>query len=215
MLNSSFCRPPAVFHFRRPLASGMNAIMDRAASHVSSNDSGHLVTLLAAVSGGDRQAFSALYDRTSAKLYGICLRLLGSEAEAQDALQDAYVTVWQKAGRFDPARSSAITWLAVVARNKAIDRLRRRPIATDGLDAAADVQDEKPSAFEVVGNSQDAARLRDCLGELEDRPRAMIRSAFLDGATYPQLAEREGVPLATMKSWIRRGLQRLRGCLER
>jgi RNA polymerase sigma-70 factor (ECF subfamily) len=192
----------------------MSQSMDRPVSHATS-DSGHLVRLLAEVSNGDRQAFSALYDRTSAKLYGICLRLLGSDAEAQDALQDAYVTVWQKAERFDPDKASAITWLAVLARNKAIDRLRRRPVGTDQLDAAAEVEDERPSAFEVVGNSQDAARLGDCLGELEDRPRAMIRSAFLDGATYPELAVREGVPLATMKSWIRRGLQRLRGCLER
>ena len=215
MLESDFCRPPAVFYYRRPLASGMSAIMDRPATYETSDDGGHLVTLLAAVSGGDRHAFAALYDRTSAKLYGICLRLLGSEAEAQEALQDAYVTVWQKAGRFDPAKASAITWLAVLARNKAIDRLRRRPSGTDQLEAAAGVEDEKPSAFEVVGKSQDAARLRDCLGELEDRQHAMIRSAFLDGATYPELAEREGVPLATMKSWIRRGLQRLRGCLER
>jgi RNA polymerase sigma-70 factor (ECF subfamily) len=192
----------------------MSQSMDRPVSHASS-DSGHLVTLLAKVSNGDRQAFSVLYDRTSAKLYGICLRLLGSDAEAQDALQDAYVTVWQKADRFDADKASAITWLAVLARNKAIDRLRRRPVGTDQLDSAAEVEDEGPSAFELVGNSQDAARLGDCLGELEDRPRAMIRSAFLDGATYPELAEREGVPLATMKSWIRRGLQRLRGCLER
>src|SRR4051812_27927259 len=87
MLQSSFC-PPADFHFRcgRP----MNATMDGLADHRTGSDSGHLVTLLAAVSNGDRQAFSALYDRTSAKLYGICLRLLGSEAEAQDALQDTY-----------------------------------------------------------------------------------------------------------------------------
>lgn len=215
MLNSSLCRPPAVFYFRSPITSGINTSMDRSANHESSSDGGHLVTLLAAVSDGDRHAFSTLYDRTSAKLYGICLRLLGSEAEAQDALQDAYVTVWQKAGRFDPAKASAITWLAVLARNKAIDRLRRRPIGSDQLDAAAEVEDESPSAFEVVGNKQDSARLGDCLGELEDRPRAMIRSAFLDGATYPELAEREGVPLATMKSWVRRGLQRLRECLER
>lgn len=215
MLQSSSCNLPPTFTFRSPITSGINTSMDRSANHPSSSDSGHLVTLLAAVSEGDRQAFSTLYDRTSAKLYGVCLRLLGSEAEAQDALQDAFVTVWQKADRFDPAKASAITWLAVLARNKAIDRLRRRPIGTDRLDAAAEVEDERPSAFEVAGNAQDAARLGECLGELEDRPRAMIRSAFLDGATYPELAQREGVPLATMKSWIRRGLHRLRGCLER
>lgn len=167
-----------------------------------------------AVARRDRAAFSTLYERTSAKLYGICLRLLRDEAEAQDVLQDAYVTVWDKAAAFDPAKASAITWLGVLARNKAIDRLRQRRLATDDLDAAADAVDGSPSAFDIVQQAQDASRLADCLGELEERPRSMIRAAFLDGASYPELAEREGVPLGTMKSWIRRALQRLRGCLD-
>jgi RNA polymerase sigma-70 factor (ECF subfamily) len=193
----------------------MERFMDRPAESQVSSDSGQLAGLLEAVSRRDRAAFAALYRRTSAKLYGICLRLLGSESEAQDVLQEVYVTVWQKAGRYDSARASAITWLAVMARNKAIDRLRRRTIASDNLDAAAEIEDDGPSAFDLVEGAQDAARLGHCLDELEERARAMIRAAFLDGATYPELAEREGVPLGTMKSWIRRGLQRLRGCLDR
>ena len=206
---------PAVLAFPPPQRSRMTAAMDRQTSPASDERSAELRNLIAAVSRGDRAAFSVLYERTSAKLYGICLRLLRDEAEAQDVLQDAYITVWRKAARFDPAKASAITWLAVLARNKAIDRLRLRRVATADLDAAADAEDESPSAFEVVQQQQDSARLADCLGELDERPRAMIRAAFLDGATYPELAERERVPLGTMKSWIRRGLQRLRGCLER
>lgn len=189
--------------------------MNRGPDVQGANDSSQLAQLIESVARGDRQAFALLYRRTSAKLYGICLRLLGSEAEAQDALQEVYVTVWRKAGRFDLEKASAITWLAVLARNRSIDRLRRRPLASDGLEAAEEVEDESPSAFDLVGNAQDAARLGHCLEELEERARSMIRAAFLDGATYPELAEREGVPLGTMKSWIRRGLQRLRGCLER
>jgi len=193
----------------------MKLFMNRGPDVAAMSDSGQLVRLVEAVARGDRQSFALLYQRTSAKLYGICLRLLGSEAEAQDILQEVYVTVWQKAHRFDGARASAMTWLAVLARNRSIDRLRRRSIGSDGLDAAADIEDDSPSAFEVVGNAQDAERLNHCLEELEERARSMIRAAFLDGATYPELAEREGVPLGTMKSWIRRGLQRLKGCLER
>lgn len=189
--------------------------MDRPPADMRSSGSKELEDLIRAVAGGDRAAFASLYDRTSAKLYGICLRLLRDEAEAQDVLQDAYVSVWNKAEHYDSAKASPITWLAVVARNKAIDRLRQRRIGSDDLDAAANVEDDSPSAFTVVERQQDAARLAGCLDELEDRARAMIRAAFLDGATYPELAEREGVPLGTMKSWIRRGLQRLRGCLER
>ena len=189
--------------------------MDSRADFHASSGGRELVVLLGAIARGDCGAFSELYRRTSAKLYGICLRLLPSEAEAQEVLQDAYVLVWRKADRFDPAKASAITWLATIARNKAIDRLRRRSVAADGLEAAAEVEDDSPSAFEIIGQAEDAARLSHCLEELDERARAMIRAAFLDGASYPELAEREQVPLGTMKSWIRRGLQRLRGCLER
>lgn len=174
-----------------------------------------VAALVEAVAGHDRAAFAELYERTSAKLYGICLRMLRSDSDAQDALQDIYVAVWNKAARFDAAKASAITWLCVLARNKAIDRLRRQPAGSADLDSARDVEDDRPSAFDLIGDAQDADRLGHCLEELEERVRLAIRSAFLDGATYPELAEREKVPLGTMKSWIRRGLQQLRGCLER
>ena len=173
-----------------------------------------LAPLLQATASGDRRALATLYQRTSAKLYGICLRVLASESEAQEVLQDVYVTVWQKASRYDEAKASPITWLAVMARNKAIDRLRRRRPGGEGLEAAAEVADDRPSAFEMVEQGQDFQRLADCLDELEPRHGVMIRSAFLEGTTYSQLAEREAVPLGTMKSWIRRSLLRLRLCLE-
>jgi RNA polymerase sigma factor (sigma-70 family) len=201
----------ALFPFAGP--SGMQGRMNRGASHSQAGE--ELAGVLEAVARGDRQAFARLYERTSAKLYGICLRLLGNEAEAEDVLQDVYVTVWQKAERFDRGRASPITWLAVLARNKGIDRLRRRATKAEPIEAAADIEDDSPLPFELVRQRQEAGRLSDCLEELDERPRAMIRAAFLDGATYPELAEREGVPLGTMKSWIRRAMQRLRGCLER
>jgi RNA polymerase sigma-70 factor (ECF subfamily) len=191
----------------------MDRAMERPVTELRSSD--ELAALIGAVAAGDRAAFRAVYERTSAKLYGICLRLLGSEAEAEDVLQEAYVTVWRNARRFDSAKASAITWLAVIARNKAIDRLRRRRPVADGLEAAAEVPDEGPLATAVIEQKDDARRLAHCLDELDERARAMIRAAFLDGASYPELAEREGVPLGTMKSWIRRGLMRLKGCLER
>jgi RNA polymerase sigma-70 factor (ECF subfamily) len=191
----------------------MDRAMERPVTELRSSD--ELAALIGAVAAGDRAAFRAVYERTSAKLYGICLRLLGSEAEAEDVLQEAYVTVWRNARRFDSAKASAITWLAGIARNKAIDRLRRRRPVADGLEAAAEVPDEGPLATAVIEQKDDARRLAHCLDELDERARAMIRAAFLDGASYPELAEREGVPLGTMKSWIRRGLMRLKGCLER
>lgn len=174
-----------------------------------------LVPMLRAIAGGDRQALKTLYGRTSAKLFGICVHLLRSDDEAEEVLQDVYITVWQKAGSFDESRASPITWLAVLARNKAIDRLRLRRLPTDTIDAAEEIPDDSASALELLERSEEGERLGRCLDELEERQRTMIRAAFMDGATYPELAEREKVPLGTMKSWIRRGLIRLRGCLER
>jgi len=186
--------------------------MDRPAALPDQNE---LVSLLRSIADGDRLALRPLYDRTSAKLYGICLRLLGNPEDAQDVLQTVFVTAWQRAGTFDPSKASPVTWLAVMARNRAIDRLRQGRTRYESIDAASEVPDDQPSAIDLIEESEDRTRLRRCLDELEERHSAMIRAAFLDGATYPELASREGVPLSTMKSWIRRGLLRLRGCMER
>ena len=213
MLQCELCNPPADFNFRSAPASGMSDRVDSRPHFVGNGD--QLVGLLSDIASGDRGAFALLYQRTSAKLYGICLRLLGNEAEAQEILQEVFLTVWRKADRFDGGKAGAITWLSVLARNRAIDRIRQRPSETEDVDAAAEIPDDSPSAFEVVEQAEDSARLRDCLDKLEERARTMIRSAFFEGATYPQLAAEAGVPLPTMKSWIRRGLQSLRKCLER
>lgn len=174
-----------------------------------------LVPLLHAVAAGNASALALLYERTSGKLYGVCARLLGNGSEAEEVLQDVFITVWQKASKFDDAKASPITWLAVMARNKAIDRLRVRRITTEQIESASDVPDGEPLAFEVIEQEQEKRRLNGCLDELEEKQRNFIRAAFLDGASYPELASSAAVPLPTMKSWIRRGLMRLRGCLER
>jgi RNA polymerase sigma-70 factor (ECF subfamily) len=194
----------------------MDDSMDRADTPMRSAPQGReLVPVLQAVANGDRAALSVLYNRTSAKLYGICARLLGNQSEAEDVLQEVYMTVWGRAGSFDEQKASPVTWLAVIARNKAIDRLRSRRAGTETLDQAENVADESASALELIEREQETRRLKNCLEELEERQQQCIRAAFLDGASYPQLAERQNVPLGTMKSWVRRGLLRLKGCLER
>jgi RNA polymerase sigma-70 factor (ECF subfamily) len=177
----------------------------------------HLTSALGRVAQKDAGALKDVYDATSAKLFGICLRILGDREEAEDALQEVYVKVWRSAASFDPARASPITWLATLARNRAIDNLRSsaRSRGTAPIEAALDLPDPQKDAFSAAAEVQDRVRLTACIGELDQHQSSAIRSAFLDGATYGELAERSNIPLGTMKSWIRRGLLRLRECLGR
>ena len=168
------------------------------------------------VADGDAAALKDVYEATSSKLFGICLRILREPAEAEDVLQDVYATIWRKAAAFDATRASPITCLATIARNRAIDRLRARPDRRmETMESALDVIDATPSAQARIEELQDVDRLYQCLNQLEENRRDVIRAAFLDGHTYDALARRAGVPLGTMKSWIRRSLAQLTVCLER
>ena len=167
-----------------------------------------------ATGGEDRAAFATLYQLTSAKLFGVCLRICGDRQAAEDVLSEVYLTIWRRAGAFEPGRASPISWLATIARNRAIDWRRstgRKPAVS--LDAAPDVADDAPSAEDQLVQGEADQRLHLCLDQLDDKQRGAIRTAFFDGMTYAELAERDGVPLGTMKSWVRRGLMRLKDCL--
>lgn len=166
------------------------------------------------VAQGDCDALESIYRHTSPKLYGVCLRILKDRTEAEDVLHEVYVSLWRRAGSYDEAQGRAIAWLTTVTRNRAIDRLRARAASRTGaLPEGFEAMDESPSAFDTVAAAEDRGELERCLAELDARTRGVIRTAFWDGATYEQLALRHEVPLGTMKSWIRRGLIRLRGCL--
>ncbi|TXH77773.1 MAG: sigma-70 family RNA polymerase sigma factor [Lysobacteraceae bacterium] len=177
----------------------------------------HIAALLADVASGSRSAFETLYRATSSKLFGICLRVLPDRAEAEDVLQEVYASVWRKAGQYDADRASAQAWLAMIARNKAIDRLRATPHAQRHapIEDAAEAPDHGPTPQQHAETATDRARLDACMDKLDQRRRELIRTAFFDGATYEELAERSGSPLGSVKSWIRRGLMQLRVCLER
>lgn len=179
----------------------------------SPDDAEALARQLQALADGDRSAFAVLYQRTSGKLFGLCVQMLRDRSDAEDALQDIYTNVWRRAGTFDSTRAAAMTWLITLARNQCIDRLRRH--RDDALDeATADsLVDSYPEPLEQSEASEQRRRLERCLGALADQQRDAVRAAFFSGTTYNQLAERMGVPLATMKSWIRRSLIRLRACL--
>lgn len=169
------------------------------------------------LAAGERAALGDVYQATHRKLFGIALRILGDRKDAEDAVQDVYVELWHKADRYDAGRASPISWLAVFARNRAIDRLRRRrkPASVLPVEAANAVAASEPLADEQMIDAERQARIHACLASLDDAQGQAIRSAFLDGQTYVSLADRLGVPLGTMKSRIRRGLARLKACLER
>jgi RNA polymerase sigma factor (sigma-70 family) len=175
-----------------------------------------IVAALGRIPAGDRTALQTVYRLTSAKLFGVCLRILGERGEAEDVLQEVYVTVWRKAADFDASRASPMSWLIAIARNRAIDRLRasRQSRNMDPIEVAVEVADESTVADTAMENIQEHARLRGCLDGLASHERAALRGAFFDGNTYDELASRMKVPLGTMKSWIRRALIKLKACLE-
>jgi RNA polymerase sigma factor (sigma-70 family) len=173
-----------------------------------------LVEALVATGGEDRGAFRTLYRLTSAKLFGVCLRICGDRQAAEDVLSDVYLTVWKRAGAYEPGRASPISWLATIARNRAIDWRRssgRAPPAR--VEEISDLADDRASAEDTMLIDERAAQLHRCLDQLEQRQQDAIRTAFFDGLTYAELATRDSVPLGTMKSWVRRGLMRLKDCL--
>lgn len=172
-------------------------------------------TMIARIALRDRGAFAALYDATSAKIFGVCLRVLGNRAEAEDALQEVYLRVWHKADSYAVTGHSPISWLVTVARNLCVDRLRRRKVPVQALDAAEVIADSRPDPEAQVIARSETARIDQCLDELE-APRAdAVRRAYLDGETYAELAARHAVPLNTMRTWLRRSLMKLKECLTR
>ncbi len=171
--------------------------------------------LLAGVAAGRRDAMDALYQATSGTLMGVCVALLRNREDAEDVLQDVFVTVWAKAGQFDASRARGMTWLGSIARNRSIDRMRGRTQSVhDAIDDHPELADASESPASSAARAQEGARLDECVGQLEPNRRQLIRTAFFEGLTYEELAHRVGAPLGSVKSWIRRGLQQLRACLE-
>ena len=172
-------------------------------------------SLILKVGTRDRAAFSALYTHTSAKLFGVALRILDNRAEAEEILQEAFVRIWQNADRYSANGLSPMTWLITVTRNLAIDRVRARRAVTDGIDAAETVSDDGPTPEQAAESASERAQIDGCLDELDGDRADAVRGAYLDGYSYQELAERHAVPLNTMRTWLRRSLMKLKECLTR
>jgi RNA polymerase sigma-70 factor (ECF subfamily) len=175
---------------------------------------------------GDRVAFAKVYERTSGALFAQLLRIQRDRALAEELLQEVYVAVWKAAGSFDAARAQPMTWLVSIARNRAIDSLRRagREPATESLshddDEAggtspdADIADETGDPLNLLSQASDARELGRCMQGLSAPQRQSVALAFYDGLTHSEVAERLHQPLGTVKSWVRRALQALKSCLD-
>ena len=177
------------------------------------NTTADIENLLSRLTLGDRKALSQLYDKTSAKLFGVCLRVLNDRAAAEDALQDTFVKVWKRADRYAANGLSPMTWLITIARNTAIDSLRRRKTAGEDLSEADAVPSAGPTPEAAAIASSEAARIGACMDTLEPDRRAAVRGAYLEGQTYADLAKVHDVTLNTMRTWLRRSLEKLRECL--
>ena len=178
------------------------------------DSSRELVDLLGRVAARDRTAFEVLYRATSAKLYGVILGILVRRSLADEALQETYTRIWEKAADFDPERGSAIAWMAAIARNRALDDLRRGkavPVAEmpEGFDVPADTE----TALEAMEHSDRLKALIGCLNRLEDDKREAVLLAYYRGCSRETLSTRYGRPVATIKTWLHRSIIQLRNCL--
>ena len=171
--------------------------------------------LITAVAGGDHPALLALYDRHGRIAYGLAYRILGDAGAAEEAVQDAYLRVWRRASTFDASRGGARSWLLTIVHHCAIDLLRRRagaPPVVAGLDEMADRR-SVPDAWSEVSGRIESERVRTAVETLPGEQRRAIEMAFFDGLTHREIAERDGLPLGTVKGRLRLGLKRLSGLL--
>ena len=186
-----------------------------------------LSRLLARASLGDRAAFATLYERTSSHLFAVVLRITRDRAQAEDILQEVYVNVWRAASSFDAAQSQPLTWLTSIARNRAIDSLRRgqtqprlrtASAALDSRDGEDDVYgtvaDDAPGPLDLLSRAAEARALAACLDKLSALQRQSVALAFYQGLSHAEVAEQLRQPLGTVKSWVRRALMTLKSCLQ-
>ena len=191
-----------------------------------------LARLLARTGLGDRAAFATLYERTSGHLFAVVLRINRDRGQAEDILQEVFVKVWRAAQTFDAAQSQPLTWLTSIARNRAIDSLRRLQTqpqvlpfaAAEGSGAGGDapddrdfydtVADDAAGPMELLSQASEARALSRCMQVLNAQQRQCVALAFYDGLSHAEVAEKLHQPLGTVKSWVRRGLLALKGCLQ-
>ena len=182
--------------------------------------SAELQELLSRVALHDRAAFRRLYDATAPYLLGVALRIVKRRERAEEVLQDAFVNAWNRAGAYQASLSQPMTWLTAIVRNRALDELRgasRR--RTDSLDdeagGARELAGDGPSPLELLEEAADALAIRDCIAAIEGPQRQCLALAYYQGLSHSEVAQTMRSPIGSVKVWIRRGLERLKRCLDR
>jgi RNA polymerase sigma-70 factor (ECF subfamily) len=182
---------------------------------VADNDA--IADLMARAALRDQRAFRDLYRHTSAKLYAVALRIVRREDWAEEVLQESFVNIWNHTAEYSAARSAPLTWMTAIVRNRALDWLRRPNLERGDEDydlLVEAVADDAPGPDVVLGASRDARALAECLKQLTGNQRQTIILAYSHGLSHGELAQHLKQPLGTVKTWIRRGLDRLKGCMD-
>ena len=174
-----------------------------------------LSVLMSQVAQRDRRAFAALYEATSAKLYGVILRITHQRALADEVLQEVFVKVWDRAGEFDGTRGSPITWMATIARNRALDEVRRKaPIGIEDSPEAQEADDGSEHPLDRQERSEELARVMGCLEALDPEKRQILLLAYYRGMSREALGKRFSAPVSTIKTWLHRSLAQIRTCVD-
>jgi RNA polymerase sigma-70 factor (ECF subfamily) len=207
------CRKPGEYGKRVP-GGGFDSLAQSFTIDDAAKAAADPAELLRRIAKQDREAFSSLYAASSGKLFGVIVRILGRQASADEALQDVFVRIWERAGDFDSTKGSAIGWMATIARNRALDEVRRSKKSftvafPEGFEPVAVT--EHPLDREE--RSEALRRLMSCLAGLEEEKRQIILLAYYKGFTREALAERFNRPVPTIKTWLHRGLAQLKACL--
>lgn len=180
-----------------------------------------LMYLLDRIAAQDDSALKALYESTSSKLFGLALRIVRHRDLAEDVLQEAFLSIWRGAGSYRASLSPPMAWMGLIVRSRALDALRKR--ASDRSDVTNEFDDEmaqtlegdSPNPMDTTQASEQAFALHQCLGKLDNKQREVVSLAYLRDQSHSELAEQLRLPLGTVKSWIRRGLEQLRQCMAR
>ena len=185
----------------------------------TTNPSSDLQQLLARVALGDRTAFRRLYDATAPSLFGVALRIVRQRDRAEEVLQDAFVNAWNRAAGYQAALSQPMTWLTAIVRNRALDELRSARQNADSMDdqegeGVAAIEDTQPGPLGLLEQAADALAIRDCLDAIEGSQRQCLALVYYHGYSHSAVAAHVGSPIGSVKVWLRRGLDKLKRCLE-